>query len=324
MNSVTQKISAAAHSGGDARGQGGGLPDRLALARGTVPAVLLSGRRALPDPHDVQVRRLAFRHDDGKQPPGRGAAIAASWNSCVNQSIWNEGEVDVRRPDPARVHEFRALGHQRMGVLRRLWAPQYQPAQPPGRRAAAQVHRAAGRVEVGLPDLPRAVATARPERLFRRGEERTAVVPRGLPGLGPAAGDLLEAVAAQGLLRRAARDPGRQPHAGRAGAGLPRAARRTCRSRRRCRPSTARNTCRGCRRSRGRFEFVPASLERFGQDPERPPLNRYMPSWEGRQTAALYSRYPLQLISAASALQLPHAWATPRTASSTTSSTTAC
>jgi trimethylamine-N-oxide reductase (cytochrome c) len=42
---------------------------------------------------------------------------------------------------------------------------------------------------------------------------------------------------------------------------------------------------------------VPASLERFGQDPERPPLNRYLPSWEGRKTAALYSRYPLQLVS---------------------------
>jgi molybdopterin guanine dinucleotide-containing S/N-oxide reductase-like protein len=53
----------------------------------------------------------------------------------------------------------------------------------------------------------------------------------------------------------------------------------------------------GLQTQSGKFEFVPASLERFGQDPERPPLNRYLPSWEGRQTAALYGRYPLQLVS---------------------------
>jgi molybdopterin guanine dinucleotide-containing S/N-oxide reductase-like protein len=53
----------------------------------------------------------------------------------------------------------------------------------------------------------------------------------------------------------------------------------------------------GLQTQSGKFEFVPASLERFGQDPERPPLNRYLPSWEGRRTAALYQRYPLQLMS---------------------------
>jgi trimethylamine-N-oxide reductase (cytochrome c) len=47
----------------------------------------------------------------------------------------------------------------------------------------------------------------------------------------------------------------------------------------------------------GKFEFAPASLERFAQDPERPAVNRYIPSWEGRQTEELYGRYPLQLIA---------------------------
>jgi len=46
----------------------------------------------------------------------------------------------------------------------------------------------------------------------------------------------------------------------------------------------------------GKFEFEPSSLKRFN-DPERPPINRYVPSWEGRQTKELFDRYPLQLIT---------------------------
>ena len=48
----------------------------------------------------------------------------------------------------------------------------------------------------------------------------------------------------------------------------------------------------------GKIEFLPNSLRRG--DPyneERPILNRYIPSWEGAQTADLYSKYPLQLIT---------------------------
>jgi trimethylamine-N-oxide reductase (cytochrome c) len=52
----------------------------------------------------------------------------------------------------------------------------------------------------------------------------------------------------------------------------------------------------GLQTQSGKFEFAPASLERFA-DPERPPVNRYIPSWEGRQSAELFRRYPLMLIS---------------------------
>lgn len=48
----------------------------------------------------------------------------------------------------------------------------------------------------------------------------------------------------------------------------------------------------------GKIEFVPASISRG--DPannERQPVNRYVPSWEGLQTAELVSKYPLQMIS---------------------------
>lgn len=48
----------------------------------------------------------------------------------------------------------------------------------------------------------------------------------------------------------------------------------------------------------GKIEFVPASILRGDPDnPERPALNRYVPSWEGRQTADLVGKYPLQVIS---------------------------
>lgn len=48
----------------------------------------------------------------------------------------------------------------------------------------------------------------------------------------------------------------------------------------------------------GKLEFIPEILKRHTQDnPERPALNRYIPSWEGMQTVDLAARYPLQLIA---------------------------
>lgn len=48
----------------------------------------------------------------------------------------------------------------------------------------------------------------------------------------------------------------------------------------------------------GKIEFVATTLQRNCADnDERPALNKYIPSWEGMQTGALVSRYPLQMIS---------------------------
>lgn len=48
----------------------------------------------------------------------------------------------------------------------------------------------------------------------------------------------------------------------------------------------------------GRIEFVPSSLRRIETlDPERPAVNRYIPSWEGAGSAAA-RQFPLQLITA--------------------------
>ncbi len=48
----------------------------------------------------------------------------------------------------------------------------------------------------------------------------------------------------------------------------------------------------------GKIEFLPNSLRRGDpNNEERPILNRYIPSWEGRQTAELFGKFPIQLIS---------------------------
>jgi molybdopterin guanine dinucleotide-containing S/N-oxide reductase-like protein len=54
----------------------------------------------------------------------------------------------------------------------------------------------------------------------------------------------------------------------------------------------------GLQTQTGKFEFECSSLKRFDpDDPERPPIVKYLPSWEGVHTKELYGRYPLQLIS---------------------------
>ncbi|MBI2960357.1 MAG: molybdopterin-dependent oxidoreductase, partial [Betaproteobacteria bacterium] len=55
---------------------------------------------------------------------------------------------------------------------------------------------------------------------------------------------------------------------------------------------------RGLQTQSGKFEFIPESLKRFDAASEdRPPLNKYAPSWEGPQATELHAKYPLQLIT---------------------------
>jgi trimethylamine-N-oxide reductase (cytochrome c) len=54
----------------------------------------------------------------------------------------------------------------------------------------------------------------------------------------------------------------------------------------------------GLQTQSGKIEFVCSSLKRFDpDDPERPTMTKYIPSWEGHHTRELYEKYPLQLIS---------------------------
>ncbi len=54
----------------------------------------------------------------------------------------------------------------------------------------------------------------------------------------------------------------------------------------------------GLQTQSGKFEFECNSLKRFDpDDPERPPIVRYAPAWEGPAAKELYQHYPLQMIS---------------------------
>ena len=52
----------------------------------------------------------------------------------------------------------------------------------------------------------------------------------------------------------------------------------------------------GLQTQSGKIEFIPETLKKI-DDPERPALNTYIPSWEGTQTTGLIEKYPIQLLS---------------------------
>jgi len=54
----------------------------------------------------------------------------------------------------------------------------------------------------------------------------------------------------------------------------------------------------GLQTQSGKIEFESSSLKRFDpNDPERPTISKFIPSWEGPHTTELYKKYPLQLLS---------------------------
>ena len=53
----------------------------------------------------------------------------------------------------------------------------------------------------------------------------------------------------------------------------------------------------GLQTQSGKFEFIPESLKKL-EDPDRPPLNKYIHSWEGTHSTELLKKYPIQLLSA--------------------------
>jgi molybdopterin guanine dinucleotide-containing S/N-oxide reductase-like protein len=54
----------------------------------------------------------------------------------------------------------------------------------------------------------------------------------------------------------------------------------------------------GLQTQSGKIEFECSSLKRFHpNDPERPIITKYIPSWEGHHTKELYEKYPLHLLS---------------------------
>ena len=71
-----------------------------------------------------------------------------------------------------------------------------------------------------------------------------------------------------------------------------------CRNPIRCRPNGPKSSAWALQTPSGKLEFVPEILKRNTADnPDRPPLNRYMPSWEGLRATERAERYPLQMIA---------------------------
>ncbi len=54
----------------------------------------------------------------------------------------------------------------------------------------------------------------------------------------------------------------------------------------------------GLQTQTGKLEFECESLKRFdADDPERPPIVKYTPSWEGPHSTAMFAKYPLQMLT---------------------------
>ena len=79
----------------------------------------------------------------------------------------------------------------------------------------------------------------------------------------------------------------------------------------------------GLQTQSGKLEFESSSLKRFDpDDPERGPIMRYVPAWEGPHAAELFAKYPLQLITPHPRYSF-HTQSDGKDAAPTTSATTA-
>ena len=108
----------------------------------------------------------------------------------------------VRRRDPAGLHQLRAPGHLRVGAAGRLRQRQRQ-LQPPHPDVPAEVHRAAVGVQARLPDLLRAGRAPGLPGGVHRGQLRRGLDQEGLRHHRPAQAHQLRGLQEEGLLRGA-------------------------------------------------------------------------------------------------------------------------
>ncbi len=145
-------------AGGDHRRKGRRLSLGRQVDRAPVRQVRLSGARPLAGAHALQVRRLDPLDDEQHQPLGEDVPVAEP--GIRRQPVdLVRGRGEVRRRDPAGLHQFRAHRHLRMGRARRLRPSRPAAAQPSRHRIPGARDRAAGRIEVRLLDLQRDAAS---------------------------------------------------------------------------------------------------------------------------------------------------------------------
>ena len=232
------------------------------------------------------------RHHDRHQP--LGADVPEPQAGVRGQP----GLLVVHRDPAGRyhlagLHQLRAQRHRRMGKLRRLLAARLRQLQPPRDRLPAEMHRAAGRIQDrttgSSAGSPRGWACTRniPKATRRRtGSRRCSTV-------GPAQSTFVRGVQEEGLLRRAA-DPETTSPPGAAlvlrRPGLRHPGLQQPQARHRKGP--------GAGTYSGKIEFVSESLKaNTPDDEERPPMPRYIPSWEGHESRAVQEVSRSQLIS---------------------------
>ena len=148
--------------------------------------IRLSGARPFAGAHALQIRRLDPLDHEQHQPLGADVPVAES--RIRRQPVdLVRGRGEIRRRDAAGLHQFRAHRHQRMGRPRRLWPSRPAAAQPPRHRVPGAGDQAAGRIEIRLLDLQRAVQAARPRQLFLGRLQRDRLGQARLSRLRPAA-----------------------------------------------------------------------------------------------------------------------------------------
>ncbi len=232
----------------------------------------------LPARADVlPLRRLVHRHHDRDQPlraaPTARASSPSSSTSPSGSRARPSSPTSSCRPAPTSSAGTSASSANCSGYI----PDNFNQMQPPRHRAAAEVHRAAGRVQVRLRDLRRSWPSgwASATIFTEGGKTELDWVKRILPRHRPAQAHHLGGVREEGLLRGAGRP--RTTSRRRPCAGSPRAASAT-------RPTGARalatpgRPARACRRHRGKIEFVASSLKRFEDRTSSTPSGRPWPA----------------------------------------------
>ena len=294
MNSSFQRIPAHLDAGSHHERQGRGLSVGRQIDRASVREVLLSGTGAFPGAHALQVRRLHPLHHEQHQSLGEDVPVAEP--GMRGQPIdLVRGRGQVRRRPAAGLHQFRAHRHQRMGRARRLWASRPAAAQPPRHPVPGAGDRADGRVEVRFLDLQRAVQAARPRQLFLGGHATSSTGSSG----SISASDLPKVISWRKFLKRGYYVVPAEKEKLRA----PVSFRWFFENRKKDVPEAqplpsdyTEEYLRGLQTQSGKLEFECNSLKRFN-DPERPPIVKYEPSWEGPHSGEMFERYPLQMLT---------------------------
>ena len=182
------------------RGQG----LRRRLHRVAVPEVRVPGARLFAGGHVLQVRQLVHRHHDRDQPLRAGPTARArcrSWSTSRSGSRARPGSpTSSCPPAPTSSAGTSASGPAPAATA----ADGFDQCNHRLIVLAEEVHRAAGRVQVRLPDLLAPGRAPRPGRASTpKGVHRPRLGQAHLPGERPAQAHLLGGVREEGLLHGA-------------------------------------------------------------------------------------------------------------------------